>query len=149
MIPFPVFVMGCAFGSWPSWPLGQKLVSAGMYSKDCISIEDERFPMDNYFEQEIQNITDQIIKKYNPEKIILFGSAARGEFDINSDADFLIIKNDTPESGVDRIRELSRIIERNIPIDLIVYRPSEFQNRLDMGDPFIKSILHEGKTLYG
>ena len=105
--------------------------------------------MESDFEKEIQNITQQIIEKYKPEKIILFGSAARGERDLNSDVDFLIIKKETPLYGADRIRELSRIIDRNIPVDLLIYRPEEFEKRIKMGDPFLKSILKEGKVLYG
>jgi predicted nucleotidyltransferase len=101
------------------------------------------------YQEEIERITEQIITKYRPEKIILFGSAARGEYGSDSDADFLIIKSDTPLYGCDRIRELSRVIERNIPIDLLVYRPEEFDDRLSMGDPFLKAILKEGKVLYG
>jgi uncharacterized protein len=101
------------------------------------------------FEQEIDHITSQIIEKYKPEKIILFGSAARGDKSPQSDADFLIIKKDTPHYGADRIRELSRMIERNIPIDLLVYRPEEFQERIEIGDPFLKAVLEEGKVLYG
>ena len=101
------------------------------------------------FQSEIESITTQIIEKYNPEKIILFGSAARGQFSLDSDADFLVIKKDTPYYGADRIRELSRIIERNIPIDLLVYKPEEFKKRIEMGDPFLKAILKEGKILYG
>jgi predicted nucleotidyltransferase len=105
--------------------------------------------MEADFEKEIQNITYQIIEKYKPEKIILFGSAARGERNLYSDGDFLIIKKETPLYGADRIRELSRIIDRKIPLDLLIYRPEEFKKRLKMGDPFLKSILKEGKVLYG
>lgn len=101
------------------------------------------------FDKEVERITAQIIEKYNPEKIILFGSAVRGEFSLDSDVDFLIIKKDTPLYGADRIRELSRLIERNIPIDFLVYRPEEFEKRIDMGDPFLKAIVREGKVLYG
>ena len=101
------------------------------------------------FEKEIDSITAQIIEKYRPEKIILFGSGARGEFGLDSDADFFIIKQETPLYGADRIRELSRLIDRNIPVDFLVYRPKEFQKRLKMGDPFVKAILREGKVLYG
>ncbi len=101
------------------------------------------------YQKEIENIKTQIIEKYKPEKIILFGSAAQGKVDLDSDADFLIIKKDTPYYGADRIRELSRIIERNILVDLLIYRPEEFNKRLKMGDPFLKAILKEGKTLYG
>jgi uncharacterized protein len=103
----------------------------------------------NTLEKEIQHITKQIIEKYTPEKIILFGSAARGELTRDSDADFLIIKKETPLYGVDRTRELSRMIERNIPIDLIIYRPEEFEDRLAKGDPFLRAILDAGKVVYG
>jgi uncharacterized protein len=98
---------------------------------------------------EIGKITKQIIDKYRPEKIILFGGAARGEFGPDSDADFLIIKKDTPLYGADRIRELSSMIDRDIPVDLLVYRPEEVEQRLKIGDPFLKAILNEGKVLYG
>jgi predicted nucleotidyltransferase len=105
--------------------------------------------MANDCQKEIESITAQIINKYRPEKIILFGSAARGQLGPGGDADFLIIKKETPLYGADRIRELSRIIERNIPLDLLIYRPEEFENRLKLGDPFLKAILKEGKILYG
>jgi predicted nucleotidyltransferase len=101
------------------------------------------------FEKEIESITAQIIEKYKPEKIILFGSASRGEFTSDSDVDFLIIKNDTPVYGADRIRELSRLIDRNVAVDFLIYRREEFEKRLNMGDPFLKAILKEGRILYG
>jgi len=100
-------------------------------------------------QKEIESITQQILSKYKPEKVILFGSAARGKFSADSDADFLIIKKETPLYGADRIRELSRLIERNIPVDFFIYRPEEFDQRLEMGDPFLKVILKEGKVLHG
>ena len=105
--------------------------------------------MELNIEREIANITQQIIEKYKPDKIILFGSAARGELSQDSDADFLIIKKATPLYGSDRIRELSRLIDRNIAVDLLIYRPEEFDKRLRMGDPFLKSVMQEGKVLYG
>ncbi len=105
--------------------------------------------MESEISKEIQKITAQIIEKYKPEKIILFGSAARGDLKPDSDADLLIIKKDTPLYGADRIRELSPMIDRNIPVDFLIYRPEEFDQRLKMGDPFLKTILREGKVLYG
>jgi len=101
------------------------------------------------FQKEIESITEQIIEKYGPEKVILFGSASQGKFTLDSDVDLLIIKKDTPFYGADRIRELSRMIHRNIPVDFLVYRPEEFEKRLKMGDPFLKAVLKEGKVLYG
>jgi predicted nucleotidyltransferase len=98
--------------------------------------------------KEIDNIKAQLIEKYKPEKIILFGSVMWGEGEIN-DIDLLIIKANTPYYGIDRIRELDRLIERNIAADMLVYRPEEVRERLAMGDPFLKKIFKEGKVLYG
>jgi uncharacterized protein len=97
---------------------------------------------------EIESIKNQLIQKYGPEKIILFGSAAWGDEEVN-DIDLLIIKSDTPYYGIDRMRELDRLIERNMAADMLVYRPEEIKERLDMGDPFIKKIFKDGKVLYG
>ena len=105
--------------------------------------------MEADFQKEIENIASQIIDKYKPEKIILFGSSARGDANADSDADFLIVKKDTPRFGADRIRELSKLIDRNIAVDFLVYRPDEFEKRLKMGDPFIEAIVNEGRVLYG
>ena len=98
---------------------------------------------------EIQNIVGQIIQKYKPSKIILFGSAGRGEYDKVNDLDFLIIKKNVPLDGLERMRELDKLIERNIAADMLVYRPDEFDERIKLGDPFIKTILREGRVLYG
>ncbi|MBI5682997.1 MAG: nucleotidyltransferase domain-containing protein [Deltaproteobacteria bacterium] len=100
-------------------------------------------------QKEIKELTFQIIEKYKPEKIILFGSAARGEFTPDSDLDFLIVKKDTPYYGIDRMREIDNLITTKVAADFLVYRPDEIENRIKMGDPFIKVIFKEGKVLYG
>ncbi len=105
--------------------------------------------MDANLQSEIDSITAQLIERYKPEKIILFGSAARGDITHDSDVDLLIIKRDTPHYSADRIMEVSRLIKREVAVDFLVYRPEEFEKRLSMGDPFIELILKEGKVLYG
>ena len=105
--------------------------------------------MEVEFEKEIQSITTQLIEKYGPEKIILFGSAARGEYDQANDLDFLIVKEDVPLYGIDRMRELDELIDRNVAADMLVYCPDELEDRIRLGDPFIKAILREGRVLYG
>ncbi|MBI5208283.1 MAG: nucleotidyltransferase domain-containing protein [Candidatus Firestonebacteria bacterium] len=98
--------------------------------------------------EEIDNIKTQLIEKYKPAKIILFGSFIWGEGEIN-DIDLLIIKSDTPYYGIDRMRELDKIIKRNMAVDMLVYKPEEIKERLEMGDPFLKKIFSEGKIIYG
>ena len=98
---------------------------------------------------EIDHILRQIIETYKPLKVILFGSAARGRYQECNDLDFLIIKDDVPLYGLQRMRELDDLIDRNMPADMIVYRPEELVDRLELGDPFVKAILKEGRILYG
>lgn len=104
--------------------------------------------MNQNIKEEIANISRQIVEKYKPEKIILFGSAAYGKLGPDSDIDFLIIKKETPYYGIDRMREIRRLIEKNIAADFLIYRPEEFDERLKLGDPFIKTIVKEGIVLY-
>jgi len=102
----------------------------------------------NQFDKEIQNVVKQLIRLYKPEKIILFGSLAKGEVKQGTDIDLFIIKSDVPEFGVDRIRQLDALIKYRLATDFIVYRPEELQHRLKLGDPFVKTILEKGKVLY-
>lgn len=98
---------------------------------------------------EIKRIVEQLVKKYKPEKIILFGSAAQGNLENVNDLDFLIIKENVPFYGIDRIAELDEIIDRDMAIDILVFQPKEVEERLKLGDPFLKLIMKEGKVLYG
>ena len=102
----------------------------------------------NQFDCEIQNIVKKLVSLYKPQKIILFGSLAKGQIKPGTDIDLFIIKRDVPEIGVDRIRQLDALIKYKLATDFIVYRPEELEQRLILGDPFIKSILEEGKVLY-
>ena len=103
---------------------------------------------EDQFDKEIQNIVRQLVRLYKPEKVILFGSLAKGELNQGTDIDLFIIKSDVPELGVDRIRQLDALIKYRLATDFIVYRPEELEQRLKLGDPFVKSILEEGKVLY-
>lgn len=100
-------------------------------------------------DREIKKIVRQLVEKYKPQKIILFGSAAKGKFSQDSDLDFLLIKKKTPYYGIERMREVERLVETLVPCDFLVARPSEVEKRLELGDPFLKLILKEGKVLYG
>jgi len=96
----------------------------------------------------IEALRQQLVAKYAPEKIILFGSAAREGEEIN-DVDLFIIKDDVPHLGADRIRELYRLMDTDLPVDYLVYRPKEVAKRLSLGDPFVVGVLREGRVLYG
>ncbi len=96
---------------------------------------------------EIQDIKQQIINKYKPERIILFGSAARGEFTTDSDIDILIVKK-TNKRKFDRMCEIRRLLDYNLPLDLVVYTPEEVKLATQQGNDFVKTIYDEGVVLY-
>jgi uncharacterized protein len=96
----------------------------------------------------IEALRQQLVAKYAPENIILFGSAAREEGEVN-DVDLFIIKDNVPHLGADRIRELYRLMNTDLPVDYLVYRPEEVAERLSLGDPFVVEVLREGRVLYG
>lgn len=100
------------------------------------------------FDKEIQDIVKQLIRVYKPQKIVLFGSLASGKIKEGTDIDLFIIKKDVPNFGVDRIRQLDALIKYRLATDFIVYKPEEVEQRLKLGDPFIRNILKEGKILY-
>ena len=105
----------------------------------------------NAFEKEIKAITNQIIKKYKPQKIILYGSFARGDFRKDSDIDMLIVKESKkprPERASDVYR-LTWEVERTLPFEPLVFTPKELAERIKLGDPFFLTILKEGKVLHG
>ena len=84
---------------------------------------------------------------YAPEKIILFGSAARGETDEYSDLDFIVVKN-TDERFIRRLVDVAAYLPRDRSIDVLVYTPQELRRMVDGGNPFIESALNDAKVLY-
>lgn len=102
-------------------------------------------------QDEANLLAQEIVKNYKPEKIILFGSAARGDYHPNSDIDLLVIKKSDKKKAyrIKEVFESLREIKRTYPLDPIVYTPDEVKERLSLGDYFVKRIMTEGKVLYG
>jgi predicted nucleotidyltransferase len=100
------------------------------------------------FKKEVKKSVDRIKTLYKPEKIFVFGSYASGRITADSDIDFFIIKK-TTKARRERQREVSRILaDRQIPVDILVFTPSETEKRRKIGDPFILDILNSGKLVY-
>lgn len=99
-------------------------------------------------EKKLISITKKLVKEYQPEKVILFGSYAWGTPHTESDIDLFLIKKSS-DRRIERERDVQRILwGSNMPIDTIVYTPQEVQRRLEVGDFFIEKILKNGKVLY-
>lgn len=99
-------------------------------------------------EEKLKEITDKIVKEYQPEKIILFGSYAWGKPTKDSDVDLFIVKEST-ENKLERIRTVRKIIWNcGLAVDVLVYTPKETEKRIWLGDLFVEKILEKGKILY-
>ena len=100
------------------------------------------------FEAEIRKITRQLISRYKPEKIIIYGSAALGKTHQESDIDLVIIKN-TRKNFYDRIGEVSGLVDHNLPIDFLVYTPGEFERMVQRNWFIQKEVIRKGRVIYG
>jgi len=86
-----------------------------------------------------------ILDKYGPvEKIILFGSQARGQADEYSDLDLIIIKK-TEQGFVERLTSVPLL---PVHADVFVYTPEEFERMKENGNPFITHALEGARPLY-
>jgi len=90
----------------------------------------------------------ECIKRYNPEKIIIFGSYVRGEMDEYSDLDFVVIKK-TKKRFIRRLIEVAELIDLDLgKVDVFVYTPEEFKEMIERENPFIENVLKEGRVVY-
>ena len=95
----------------------------------------------------INQVVKQIVEKFKPQKIILFGSYARGNPRPESDVDMLIVI-DTPLKESKQSLEIRRDLGVMFGLDLVVYTAQHLKDRVEMGDWFLCDILKEGKVLY-
>ena len=97
-----------------------------------------------------QSKLDRVVNSlmaYEPEKIILFGSVARGDGDEFSDIDLIIVKT-TDTRFIQRQVDATNLVPGDILVDIFVYTPEEFQNMIDDNSPFIERVLADGIVLY-
>lgn len=98
------------------------------------------------FEEELNRILEGL-RQYQPQKVILFGSFARGDHHALSDIDLLIIKR-TDRPFVERIGDVLALCDYSIPLEPLVYTPEEFERLREEGNPLIEQALREGKVIY-
>ena len=95
----------------------------------------------------IEEFGRRIGREFGAEKVVLFGSYARGTVTEDSDVDLLVIG---PFEGrsVDRSVEIRMKLRPRFPVDLLIRTAEKVQQRIQMGDEFRREILEEGKVLY-
>jgi predicted nucleotidyltransferase len=97
---------------------------------------------------EIQKLADNIARQFCPEKIILFGSYARGEAGPDSDVDLLVVMAHEEHASRKAAEITQRVHPRHFALDLIVRSPKTLRKRLQMNDWFVRDLMSEGRVLY-
>lgn len=96
----------------------------------------------------IDKIARRLVRRFKPERIILFGSHARGTAGPDSDVDLLVVM---PLAGSKRDKEIEMRIALHdivVPLDVIVATPDEVARRRNIPGTIIRPALQEGKVLY-
>ncbi|MBI1902808.1 MAG: nucleotidyltransferase domain-containing protein [Planctomycetia bacterium] len=94
----------------------------------------------------IRGFAERVAKRFQPEKIILFGSYAYGTPHEDSDVDILVVM--TARNELDQAVRIRLGVDYNFPLDLLVRTPKNLGWRMAEGDSFLREIMTHGKVLY-
>jgi uncharacterized protein len=97
--------------------------------------------------EQIQNLSDQIARAFQPEQIILFGSYAYGTPGPESDVDLLVVMP-YPHHAAYQAAEILTALSPSFPVDVVVRAPAELASRVAQGDFFLREVIERGRVLY-
>lgn len=93
-------------------------------------------------------LVERIWDGCEPEKIILFGSLARGDTHEWSDIDLIVVK-DTDATYGERVKALTPLLrDRLVAADIIIYSLKEYEDAREKDKPFLREAERDGVTLY-
>lgn len=96
----------------------------------------------------LNEVTRRLVERFHPQRIILFGSQARGTADDRSDADFLVITELTAKRRT-LMLEMDRTLRGlGLARDIIVLTAAEFERDLEIPGTIARPAFREGKVLY-
>ncbi|MCD6403199.1 MAG: nucleotidyltransferase domain-containing protein [Candidatus Aenigmarchaeota archaeon] len=97
--------------------------------------------------KEIIDFLQKVKEKFEPEKVILFGSRAKGEYLKHSDYDFIIVSKKF--EGMNFLKRMEKVYElwdKDVPMDVLCYTPKEFEKkRKEIG--IVREALKKGVEL--
>lgn len=97
--------------------------------------------------RQVSEFVRRLSREFSPERVILFGSHARGSASDDSDVDLLVIMP-TRKRTIQQALEIRRSLKCPFALDLLVKTPKEVNRRLALHDIFMTTIMAEGKILY-
>jgi predicted nucleotidyltransferase len=95
----------------------------------------------------IERVVRQIVERFHPEKVILFGSYAYGTPTEDSDVDLLVVM-ETDENPVRTGARILTSIERPFTLGILVWEPDKLLASYERGGNFATEVIQKGKVLY-
>ena len=97
--------------------------------------------------RDIADVVAQIVERFHPQQVVLFGSYAYGTPTLDSDVDLLVVM-ETPLRHVEQAVEIHKAVDFPFPVDVLVRTPQHLAERVALGDVFLREILTKGVVLY-
>jgi predicted nucleotidyltransferase len=99
-------------------------------------------------QEKIQEMVRRIVVGFNPEKIILFGSFARGTVDRDSDVDLLVVKSISGSKREERLAIRQALRGIGLAKDIVLATPEEVARYGHLSGTLLRSALRDGRVLY-
>jgi len=109
------------------------------------SLQIQRQARQRRLEQELERMVSRL-RTHGVQRVILFGSLARGDVRLGSDLDLIVVMN-TDKRFLDRLDEVYRLLDPRVAVDLLVYTPEEFATLRETSS-LVRRAVAEGKVLY-
>lgn len=105
-------------------------------------------PKKKLVQDQIREMVNRIVEKFQPEKIILFGSHARENASPDSDVDLLVIMSFSGSKREKMIEIGVALHDIPLPKDIIITTPEEFEWRKEVVGTVERPAAREGRLLY-
>ena len=96
----------------------------------------------------VRDIVRRIVDTAQPEKVILFGSQARGDARPGSDFDVLVIKDSDEPRHRRSIPLYVALADLPVEVEVMVYTPEEVEEWSEVPQAFVTTAVREGTTIY-
>ncbi|MDK2796113.1 MAG: uncharacterized protein PWQ22_1010 [Archaeoglobaceae archaeon] len=99
--------------------------------------------------EKLKEFADRIVKFFEGDvTIILFGSYARGNYNLASDFDIIVISDKLKGNPLERTKDIYMLNEEFLPVDILAYKKEEFIKALENLSPSALDAMDHGKVLH-